>query len=215
MNYPLKNIFLLLFAFTATITLFAQPKKETPKKIIQFSGVVVSEDSLKPIPFTSLIVKNTSRGTISDYFGFYSFVAQTYDTIEFSAIGYKRMEFVIPDTLSNSKYSIIQVMQMDTIMLKEMIIYPWPTKEQFKQAFLKLDPPDSDYDRAAKNLSLEEMNKRAQYTSMDGSMNYKYAMQQQYTKLYYAGQLPPNNLLNPLAWSKFIKAWQRGDYRKK
>jgi len=25
----------------------------------------------------------------------------------------------------------------------------------------------------------------------------------------------PNNLLNPIAWAKFIKAWKRGDFKKK
>src|SRR5688572_10074515 len=78
-----------------------QPDK---RPLIQFSGVVVSSDSLEPIPFTSLIVKNTSRGTIGDYFGYFSFVAQTLDTIEFSAIGHKRGFFVIPDTLTGNKY---------------------------------------------------------------------------------------------------------------
>jgi len=50
---------------------------------------------------------------------------------------------------------------------------------------------------------------------MDGSMNFKNQMQQQYSKLYYAGQLPPNNLLNPIAWAKFIQAWQNGDFKRK
>ncbi|MBN8703469.1 MAG: carboxypeptidase-like regulatory domain-containing protein [Bacteroidetes bacterium] len=218
-NQSVNSIFwsFILFLF-AVGTFSAQTKPAyTPltKKIIQFSGVVVGEDSLRSIPYASLIVKNTSRGTISDYFGFFSLVAQTLDTIEFSALGYKKMQFIISDTLSSNKYSIIQVMQMDTILLKETVVYPWPTKEQFKQAFLRLDPPDTDYDRAAKNLSLNEMNKLAHYTAMDGSMNYKQAMQNQYAKLYHAGQLPPNNLLNPVAWAKFIDAWRRGDFKKK
>jgi hypothetical protein len=40
-------------------------------------------------------------------------------------------------------------------------------------------------------------------------------MQQQYTKLYYAGQYPPNNLLNPVAWAKFIKSWKEGKLKRK
>jgi hypothetical protein len=29
------------------------------------------------------------------------------------------------------------------------------------------------------------------------------------------GQLPKNNLLNPIAWAQFIQAWKNGDFRRK
>jgi hypothetical protein len=40
-------------------------------------------------------------------------------------------------------------------------------------------------------------------------------MQQQSRKLYYSGQIAPQNIFNPFAWNEFIKAWKRGDYKKK
>ncbi len=185
------------------------------QKLVQFSGVIVNGDSLKPVPYANIIVKQTHRGTMSDYFGFFSFVAHAGDTIVFSALGYKKARFIIPDSLSDSKYSLIQVLTNDTIFLKETVIYPWPTREQFKEAFLRIRIPDDDMDRALRNLQRAEMKERMEETRMDGSMNFKYAMQQQTSRLYYAGQLPPNNLLNPLAWSKFIEAWQNGDFKRK
>ncbi|MBL7892109.1 MAG: carboxypeptidase-like regulatory domain-containing protein, partial [Bacteroidia bacterium] len=45
--------------------------------------------------------------------------------------------------------------------------------------------------------------------------NYKYAMEQRYSKLYYAGQYPSYSILNPIAWTQFIQAWKRGDFKKK
>ena len=59
------------------------------------------------------------------------------------------------------------------------------------------------------------LKERADATPMDGAMNYKWQMQQYQSKLYYAGQAPPINLLNPIAWSKFIKAWKDGDFKRK
>jgi hypothetical protein len=50
---------------------------------------------------------------------------------------------------------------------------------------------------------------------MDGSLNYKYAMQQWQSKLYYAGQAPPISILNPIAWAQFIRAWKNGEFKKK
>jgi len=185
------------------------------KRLIQISGVIVEGDSLRAVPYASIMIKNSYRGTVSDYFGYFSFVAQATDTIEFSAIGYSDAAFIIPDTLSTNKYSLIQVLETDTLRLKEISVYPWPTKEQFKQAFLQLQLPEDDLARAGRNMERADMKERMAGMAADASLNYKYTMQQYQSKLYYAGQLPPNNLLNPIAWSKFIKAWKNGDFKNK
>jgi hypothetical protein len=151
---------------------------------------------------------------MADYHGFFSFVAQKGDTIMFSAVGFNPVEFVLPDTLSSNRYSLIQVMQVDTVTLSETVIYPWPTVKQFKQAFVELDIPDDDLERARKNLALAEMKERMWNVPMDGSMNYRNYINDQTSKLYYAGQLPPNNLLNPMAWAEFIKAWKEGRFKR-
>lgn len=205
-------IFLLFLLGLSSLNGFGQKKEAT---LIQFSGVIVEGDSLKPVPFTNIIIKGSKRGTVSDYFGYFSFVAQEKDIIEFSAVGYKKASFTIPDSLTDNKYSLIQVLRKDTLTLKETVIYPWPTKEQFKEAFLNLAIPDDDLERAKKNLARAEMKERYEAIGMDGTMNQKYRMEQFNSRLYYAGQLPPNNLLNPIAWSKFIRAWQNGDFKRK
>ena len=95
------------------------------------------------------------------------------------------------------------------------MIFPWPTKEQFKEAFLQLRVPNDDMGRARQNLDKDRMALLSAAMPMDGSMNYRYALEQQNTKLYYSGQLPTTNLLNPMAWAKFIQMWQNGDFKKK
>lgn len=206
------KILLIIICLVITKSLFAQ---EEIRKAIQFSGVVVTSDSLKPIPFTNIYLKNTLRGTIADFNGFFSFAALEGDEIIFSSIGFKRAKFIIPDTLTKDRYSLIQALSNDTIMLAETVIHPWPSKEQFKQAFVNLSVPDDDYEIAMKNLALEELKYMIKDYKMDGSLNYKNYMEQQTNKLYSAGQFPQNNLLNPLAWAKFIKAWQNGDFKRK
>ncbi|MFH1320552.1 MAG: carboxypeptidase-like regulatory domain-containing protein [Bacteroidota bacterium] len=205
---------LLLLILSHGVNCYAQQKK-----LIQFSGVVVSGDNLMPVQFVNIIIKNSFRGTTSDYFGYFSFVAQKKDTIVFSSVGYKKGEFVIPDSITSNRYSLIQMLIKDTILLKETVIYPWPTKEQFKQAFLNFDIPDDDLERANKNLARAELKEQFEATGMDASMNFKNYMQQENSKLYYAGfhsgQSPPINLLNPIAWAKFIEAWKNGDFKKK
>lgn len=189
--------------------------------LVQFSGVVVTADSLRPVPFTNIAVGKTGRGTTSDYWGFFSIVVYKNDVVTFSAAGYKPGMFRIPDTLSENRYSLIQVMSSDTIMLTETVIYPWPSKEQFRHAFLTLQIPDDDIEIAKRNLAYMEMREiygrnydpeRYGYTPGQSYHNY---MSNQADKLYYNGQTMPNNLLNPIAWAKFIKAWKRGDFKKK
>jgi hypothetical protein len=210
MKTALRLIFLLFF-ISSTLISFVKNKG----KLIQFSGVVVSGDSLQPIPFVNIMIKNTYHGTVSDYYGYFSFVAQENDVIEFSAMGYKKSVFVIPDSLQEARYSLIQMLNGDTILLSTAVIYPWPTKEQFKQAFLNLELPNDDMARAQRNLEREAMRQRGEGMSMDGAMNQKNYMQQRNSRLYYAGQLPPNNLLNPIAWAKFIQAWNSGELKRK
>lgn len=209
--YALVAVFHSAGAQTKTV----KNSKPVPNdSLIQFSGIVVERDSLRPISFTKIMITNSNRGTTSDFYGYFSFVAHISDTIEFSAVGFKTAKFVIPDTLSTDRYSLIQVLAVDTVLLKETVVYPWPTKEQFEQNFLAANIPDDDTEKAKKNLAQEEMKLQYENMPMDGSMNFKANMQQQYSKLYYAGQYPPNNLLNPIAWAKFIEAWKRGDFKK-
>ncbi len=184
-------------------------------QLVQFSGVIVTADSLQPIPFSSVIIKNTSRGTISDYYGFFSFVAKINDTVEFAALGYKKADFVIPDTLTDNRCSLIQILKPDTVLLKEVVIFPWPTKEQFKEAFIRMRVPDDDLTRAERNLDPDQIGYLAANMPMDGSLNFKNYMSEHQTRLYYAGQLPPMNILDPIKWAKFIQMWQNGAFKKK
>lgn len=209
MGISIKGIsvqaFLFLLCSFLTSNSFSQDKD-----LIQFSGIVVELDSLRPIPFTKIMIKSSNRGTLADFYGYFSFVAKKNDTLVFSATGYKRSQFIIPDTLTGGKYSLIQVMRFDTILLKETVIFPWPTREQFKEVFLNMSVPDDDLERARKNLNREEMKEQYESMAMDGSMNYKAHMQQYQSRLYWAGQYPANNLLNPFAWAQFVKMWREG-----
>ena len=189
--------------------------QENDSTLVQFSGVVVTADSLVPVPFTTVGIKSQWRGTITDFYGFFSFVAQKKDTIEFSALGFKKVRYIIPDTLKQNHYSLIQMMSRDTITLREAVIYPWPTKEQFKSAFMALRVPDDAMSRAQKNLSRHEMAVAGKKIKMDGQANQMYAQNLEQSRLYYAGQLPPNNWLNPIAWAKFIQSWKNGDFKQK
>lgn len=190
-------------------------ENEKEKVYIQFSGIVVQADNITPIPYTSISIKNTYRGTIADYYGYFSIVASKNDTIEFSSVGYKKAKYIIPDTISSKRYSLIQVMTADTILLSQTVIYPWPSKDEFKEAFLYFDVPDDDYERAKKNLESAKIKEIAYTMPNTGSMNFRQDMSVYQQKLYYNGQQQPMSIFDAFAWAKFIKAWKNGDFKRK
>jgi hypothetical protein len=198
-----------LLLFTLSKSSYAQPSDDD---LIQFSGVVITGDSLNPVPFTNVLIEQSGRGTMTDYYGYFSFVAQKGDSVLFSAVGFERESYVIPDSLEDNKYSLIQIMNSDTVQLRETVVYPWPTREQFKEAFLAMKLPETDAERAQKNLQRADMIARMDAAMPSGGETFKYSNQAYRNQLYYAGQAPPINVLNPIAWSKFIQAWKRGDF---
>ncbi len=212
---PMKQLLSFLFLAILAVSSWAQEGEDTLKTpVIQFSGVVVAGDSLAPVPLSAVYRNRDNRGTFTDFYGFFSIPAFVGDTITFSHIGYTSSSYVIPNDLTENRYSIVQLLTTDTVNIPEAFVYPWPTKEKFKEDFLALELPDSEAEIARKNLDKIILKDKMYEMSMDGSENYKLAMQQVNEKLYYAGQNPPISVLNPFAWAAFIKALRDGSLKR-
>ncbi len=209
---PMRHTLLFLL-FTFSLTAFGQSDKG--RRLVQFSGVVVTGDSLEPVPFTSIITKGSYRGTISDVYGYFSFVAQAGDTLEFAAVGFKRGNYMIPDSLKENKYSMIHVLFPDTVMLRPLDVYPWPSREQFREAFLALDVSDDEYQRVLKHLNSAEAIQRMENLPPDPGLAAHYQASLDNTRIYNQGMAPSINLFNPIAWAQFVQAWKAGSFKKK
>ena len=186
--------------------------------LIQFSGVVVTEDEygeMAPLPYTTVAILGTTRGTYAEVDGFFSIVAEVGDTMEFSRVGYQTIQHVIPDTLDSKFYSWYQVMSRDSILLPEAVIYPWPSREHYKIEFLALDVSNELRQRAEENLAQEVLQRMRSEVPPDGGEAYALTRQNLITEYTYSGQYKPQNIFNPLAWARFVKAWKNGDFKKK
>jgi hypothetical protein len=208
---PMRYALLLLTL--VAVQAFGQSGKD--RRLVQFSGVVVTGDSLEPVPFASVVPKGSFRGTLSDVYGYFSFVAQAGDTIQFSAVGFKRGYYAIPDTLKENKYSMIHVLFPDTVLLEPLSVYPWPSREQFRDAFLNLDLAQDDYQHALRNLNAAEVLQRMENLPPDPGLAYHYQSTLNNTRIYNQGMAPTINLFNPIAWAQFLQAWKAGDFKKK
>ncbi|MBA3674106.1 MAG: carboxypeptidase-like regulatory domain-containing protein [Chitinophagaceae bacterium] len=183
--------------------------------VVQLYGVVMTADSLKGIPSVSVVVKGQNRGTITNEQGVFSIVVLKGDQIEFTSIGYKPKVASIPKNLEGNQQSIIQLMVQDTVYLPATIIKRRPTREQFERDFANAKVPDDNYEIARKNTSAATLAAMEKYLPKDGREAGNNYLKQVAVKSYSAGQLPPQNIFNPFAWAEFIKAWKRGDYKRK
>lgn len=218
------NVQMIRFLFTIVLALFcigakAQVSDSTnhsvdTSRLIQLSGVIISETELEPLSYTTVFDKTIRRGVLADYYGFFSLVTFPGDTLVFSFYGYKKSSYIVPDTLKDNRYSIIHILQRDTINLPQVDIYPWPSRDDFARYFVEMKPYDDAYRRAQKELSGESLAFVAARLDNDASLASGYAQNQMYTRLYSNGQMPVNNLLNPYAWSKFIQEWKNGNLKR-
>lgn len=191
--------------------------QETDKQVIQFSGVVVTEDEkgeMTPLPYTSIGVKGTSRGTYAEIDGFFSLAAYRGDTLVFSRIGFQTVEHTVPDSLESNFYSWYQVMSEDDLLLPEAVIFPWPSREHYKQEFLALDISNELRQRAEDNLAEEILDRMQSAVAPDGENSFELEQAKRQVAYQYSGQFKPQKIFDVVAWSKFIQAWKNGDFKR-
>ncbi len=206
--------YIFVFLFFAPITSFAQ-FEQFKDSVVQLYGVVMTADSLKALQSVSIMVKGQNRGTISNEEGVFSIVVLKGDQVEFTSIGFKPKLIKVPTDLKGNEFSLIQLMVTDTAFLPATIIKQRISREQFERDFVNTKVPDDDIEIARTNNNMATRRLLMSTLPSDGREASSQYFRQQSKKLYYSGQIAPMNIFNPFAWSEFIKAWKRGDYKKK
>lgn len=208
----MKYILLIFFVVPS----LAKAQFETFKdSVVQLYGVVMTADSLKGLPAVSVMVKGQNRGTITNDRGVFSIVVLKGDFVEFTSVGFKPILIGIPKSLQGNQQSVIQLMVNDTVYLPATIIRPRPSRQQFERDFVNTKVPDDNIAIARGNNNAATRRLLMSSLPSDGREASNQYLRQSSQKLYYSGQAAPQNIFNPFAWNEFIKAWKRGDYRKK
>jgi hypothetical protein len=202
----------VLFSFGLNSNAQNSTQQKDTLKYVQLTGIVVS-DSMKRLPYTAVFDTHTKRGVICDFFGYFAFVVHPGDTLQFSFIGFKPKYFIVPEPDSTNSLSIVTMLESDSLMSNVVNVYPWPSKEEFADAFVNLEIDDDAIKRAKSHLSPQEMAFVYSTLGSDPSLAYKYQSYQILNQVYYKNQYAPNNLLNPAAWSKFLKSVNNGDLK--
>ena len=211
----MKHLYRLVALVLLSVSFTQSRGQAIYENIVQINGVIMTADSLRSVPGATVLVKNKNRGVETNGQGVFSIVLYKGDTLEFTALGYRGKEFVVPTTIKGNFYSMIQLMTQDTFYLPETVIRALPDREHFDEAFRSWHIEDDQYEIARRNT--DEMTLRTLATTLQkdgGEFQSSYQRLQANAAVYY-GQVQPTNILNPLAWGEFYEAWKRGDYRRR
>ena len=214
----LLGILILFLSLLSAVESHAQGEK----KFITFSGFVIDGKNDEPLPGAYIINERAGRGTLSNEKGYFVINVFPGDSLVFSYLGFKKQYHIIPRDVMLS-YSAVVELNEDAKMLKEVKVYPFSNEDEFKLALIEMELPDAR-ERAfmEENLSRENLDRAIAMQGMSADANYRYAMTQQLRHIQSQSTITTNPLLNPVAWSSFIrsikdgsfnnKSWKKGDF---
>lgn len=196
---------LLLFI---TAGAFAQQQE---KPLVQFTGMVYNADSIKVvIPYTTITnVSNHKQVYLSNYEGYFSFVAHEQDTLVFTSIGYAPVKVVIPANV-NRNYTAEVRLKPQIINLPTFRVFPWATTDEFRKDFLSMKLADDDLEIARKNLERATSRSAGNNLARDGQEIQSAWAQNEHNDIMNQHSVT-NPLLNPFAWGSLIKQISDGD----
>lgn len=206
---PFVLIFAVGILFNPAQT-FAQDQQE--RKVIQLSGIILNADSTDAVPGVNIYVPKKGRGTASGRFGYFSMPVLEGDSVVFTFIGLKKQSFKVPDKVQNDRISLILTMQVDEIALAEIEVMPYPTEEEFKKAVIAMNVVDP-MSISRSNMSPEMLLRWAESMPASGGENYRYFQQGQMLQNQDLYGPRPLRILDPFAWSQFIRSIKRGDLK--
>lgn len=213
----MKNI-LYLFTFLLVIILPNTPlKAQGNEKAVIFTGIVVGGVKSEPLPGAFVFNSSAGRGTIANESGYFILAVFPGDSIIFSYVGFKKQYHIIPKKVEQS-YSAIVDLKEDVKLLAEVKVYPYPTEELFKEAFVNYVLPDAkDRNNLAKNTNERSMAMLAHTMGMGASANYRNFMNNQQNAIINKGftNSISTALMNPIAWMSFIQSVKKGDLTRK
>lgn len=196
--------------------LFSEVQAQQKKRVIQLSGIVLEEDSVSgiPVPGVHIYVPKAGRGTTTNGMGFFSMPVLEGDKIVISAVGYDR-QTVTAEADWPEYQTIIVTLTQDTTFLPEVVVFPFPTEEVFKQAVLAMNMPLDNSGLDKKNFNEELLALMVKTTPMDGYQNQRYYLDQWANSSNNRFQPVTNPFLNVFNWAKFFSSLKDNKNKKK
>jgi hypothetical protein len=184
-----------------------------PERFIQLSGII-TDVSYRPVQGVTVISKKLHRASVSERTGIYSITSTPGDTVYFRALGFKRYHTIIPDPYEGRHCLVDIVLEIDTIPIAAVTILPWKSYDDFIKDMTRKTPVDPKIENMNENLaSIYVAVTNQTGVRISPETGYRYAMEQNFSAMSTRNMYPINNLLNPFAWSKFVKGVRNGLFK--
>lgn len=203
----LKHIIFILL-LTTLIAPVASSQQLIPDRFIQVDGFVFDK-YLNPVANVTIYSANLRVGSTSKQNGIYSIISMPGDTIVFSTIGFRKTFLPVPMNITDNHYHMDIYLDYDTIAIKDVLVLPWGSYAEFKQAVLDADVNNAQVENMTDNLILIQK-QLINDMGISPGVAYAHMSRQMADAAYIRGQSPANNLLNPFAWAKFLNGLKSG-----
>lgn len=180
------------------------------ERFFQVSGIITDGDNnvLSNVGVISLKLK---RGSLSEKTGIYSITSTPGDTLLFKALGFKKKFLILPQNFEGRHFSTDVILSTDTIPIADVVILPWKNYSEFIKDMTTPVPVEPEIENMNENLaSIYAQVANETGVQITPEASYRYVAEQNFSSMATRGQIPVNNLLNPFAWSKFIKGVKSG-----
>ncbi|MBK7134653.1 MAG: carboxypeptidase regulatory-like domain-containing protein [Bacteroidales bacterium] len=203
MNKALYTLILLVLTISAL----------NGQDYIQVSGII-SDEANRLVSGAAIISKKLKKGTVSEGYGIYSITSTPGDTIFFRALGYKRYHTIIPPDYGGRYANVDIRLEFDTVRIEGVNILPWRTYSEFIRDITQDKPLDPIIENMNDNLaSIYVALQNDLGLKISPEAGYHYVVQQDFNAHATKNQFPVNNLMNPWAWSRFIKGVKNGLFK--
>lgn len=181
------------------------------RRVIQFSGVIIDQETLEPLIGVHIFSPRYGKGSTTDYFGKYSFAIKEGDSLLVTTVGYEKKSIIVPSPEPNEdKYTMLIELVSSPTYLEEVEVTAFPSEQLFRDAILALNTGIS-YDQRNLNKTTAFINSMQLYKDIprSSSENFNDALaikQQELRNRYEPKVFSP---VNPVAWVKLIRSLKK------
>lgn len=128
------SVFLLLCANNRCV---AQLNFDFTEGKVLLKGKVTDLQTHSALPNAAVVIQNRKRGIVADAEGNFQLYVYPSDTLHFSSLGYVSKDVPVTEIPEPERYSLNVPLLRDFYKLKQVTIYPFASKREFEQAFVK------------------------------------------------------------------------------
>ncbi len=135
-----KIVYFLVLFFCISNLIFGQ--QADASSTYNLIGTVVNGESNELLIGAHLVI-NGIKASKTDENGNFSLIVEANDTVKITYVGFKALHYIAPKELPG-KYLTKFKLYTDSINLKEIEVFPWPSYEEFKKTITLMKPKEPE-----------------------------------------------------------------------